>query len=247
VSGKVSQAANLLASAWRSNTRLVSLPPSAQPTTLDEAHAIQDETARLLGETIRGWKAGVTRPLRGGVLASRLLPSPARLSAAHMHRRLVEGEVAFVLDSALPARDREYTRDEVAAAVSACVAIEVVDSRFEDQAAQPELDRVADLFGNSALVYGPPLRAWRDLPLATVHVSLTIDGKTIVDRNGGHGSGDPLNACVLLVNALRTAGGIARGTIVTTGTYTGAPVMAVGSTAVMTIEGLGSAQVTFTP
>jgi 2-keto-4-pentenoate hydratase len=241
------QAASLLASAWRSNIRLKSLPPPAQPTTLDEAHAVQEEYARLLGEKIAAWKVGVSRPVRGGVLASRLLPSPARIDARHMLRRIVEGEVAFIFDRALSAREREYTTEEVAAAVSACVAIEVVDSRYADQAALPELDRIADFFGNSALVCGPKVANWRDLSLATLRVTLTIDGKSVVDQRGGHGTGDPLHACLLLVNALRSSSGVAAGTVVTTGTYTGAPVMPVGSTAVVTFEGLGSAQVTFTP
>jgi 2-keto-4-pentenoate hydratase len=247
VNARVAEAATLLAGAWRSNARLVSLPPSARPATLDEAHAIQGETARLLGEKIAGWKVGVARPVRGAVLASRLLPSPATLHAAAMLRRLIEGEVAFVFNRVLAPRDRDYGRDEVADAVSACVAIEVVDSRYQDQAAQPELDRIADFFGNSALVCGQPVRDWQKLPFATVHVSLTIDGKPVVDQRGGHGSGDPLHACVLFVNALRLSTGVAAGTVVTTGTYTGAPMLPVGSTAVVTIEGLGSAEVTFIP
>jgi 2-keto-4-pentenoate hydratase len=69
----------------------------------------------------------------------------------------------------------------------------------------------------------------------------------VVDQRGGHGSGDPLHACVLFVNALRPSTGVAAGTVVTTGTYTGAPVLPVGSTAAVTIEGLGSAEVTFIP
>jgi 2-keto-4-pentenoate hydratase len=146
----------------------------------------------------------------------------------------------------MPPSPRDYTRDEVAAHVSACVAIEIVDSRFNDQAAQPELDRIADLFGNSALVFSEPISDWQKLPLDKIHVSLTIDGKTIVDQNGGHGSGDPLHAVVLLVNGLRTSTGVASGQVVTTGTYTGAPAMGIGSTAIVTFENLGSAEVTFT-
>ncbi|HVZ14973.1 MAG TPA: fumarylacetoacetate hydrolase family protein [Bauldia sp.] len=243
----VEEAARLLSAAWRSGVRLVSLPPSAKPATLDEAHAIQLETARLLGEKIGGWKVGVARPVRGAVLASRLLPSPAKLHAATMLRRLVEGEVAFIFDRPLPARGHDYSRNEVADAVSACVAIEVVDSRYQDQAAEPELDRIADFFGNSALVLGPPVHDWRSLPFATIHVSLSIDGKALIDQRGGHGSGDPLQACVLFVNAMRLGAGVPAGTAVTTGTYTGAPMLPVGSTAEVVIEGLGSAQVTFVP
>jgi len=246
-SARVDHAAVLLANAWRSNVRLESLPPFARPATIDEAHAIQDAMARLLGETIAGWKVGVSRPIRGAVLASRLLSSPAVLHAAKMIRRVVEGEVAFVFHRALPPREHDYDREEVAEAVSACAAIEVVDSRYENQAEQPEFDRIADFFGNSALVLGPQVREWRHRPFATVHVSLTIDGHSIVDRQGGHASGDPLHACVLFVNAMRVSAGVPAGMAVTTGTYTGAPALPIGSTAVVAIDGLGQAQVSFIP
>jgi 2-keto-4-pentenoate hydratase len=244
---KISEAAALLASAWQTGIRLDSLPPSVRPASLDESHAIQRATADRLGEKTVGWKAGIDRPIRAPVFASRLFKSPARIPARRMLRRMIEGEVAFVFDRDMPPASRDYTRNEVAACVSACVTIEVVDSRFKDQAVQPELDRIADLIGNSALVYSEPVTTWQNLALDKIHVTLTIDGKTIVDQPGGHGTGDPLHACVLFVNGLRTSTGVSKGQIATMGTYTGAPVMEIGSTAVVTFAGLGSAQVTFAP
>jgi 2-keto-4-pentenoate hydratase len=215
---RIEEAATLIATAWRTHVRLAGLPPSAAPTSIEEAHAIQDAVAAKLGQSAGGWKAGVTQPIRGMVLASRLLPGPARISATLMRRRVVEGEVAFVFNADMPPSPHDYARDAVAEHVTACAAIEIVDSRYEDMTKVFELERIADLFGNSALV----------------------------DRAGGHPSGDPLNACVLLVNDLRRSTGVRRGQIVTTGTYTGAPVLAIGSTATVEFDGLGSTAVTFT-
>jgi 2-keto-4-pentenoate hydratase len=243
---RIEEAATLIATAWRTHVRLAGLPPSAAPTSIEEAHAIQDAVAAKLGQSAGGWKAGVTQPIRGMVLASRLLPGPARISATLMRRRVVEGEVAFVFDADMPPSPHDYARDAVAEHVTACAAIEIVDSRYEDMTKVSELDRIADLFGNSALVYGPPAPDWRSLDLAKIHVRLMFDGEAIVDRAGGHPSGDPLNACVLLVNDLRRSTGVRRGQIVTTGTYTGAPVLAIGSTATVAFDGLGSTAVTFT-
>jgi 2-keto-4-pentenoate hydratase len=243
---RIDAVAALLAEVWRTHKRLEALPAAIRPQTLDEAHAVQDATLSRLGETAGGWKAGVDRPIRGAVPASRLLKSPASLQATHMHRRVVEGELAFLLRHDMPPAARDYTRDEVAEAVSLCAAIEVVDSRYENQAAQPELDRTADLLGNGALVCGEPLHDWRRLDLATIPVHLTIADHPIVDRRGGHATGDPLHACVLLVNALRRSGGLTAGQAVTAGTYTGAPVMAVGSEAVVAFDGVGGAAVRFT-
>jgi 2-keto-4-pentenoate hydratase len=243
---RVEAAATLLADAWRTHKRLEALPEAVRPLTLEEAHAVQDATLEKLGEAAGGWKAGVNRPIRGAVMASRLLASPASLSTALMLRRVVEGEIAFRFNRDLPPADRDYTREEVAAAVSLCPAIEVVDSRYEDQASRPELERVADLFGNSALVCGEPIDDWQRLDLANIHVRLLIDGVPAIDRRGGHATGDPLHACVLLVNDLRRSSGVRAGQVVTAGTYTGAPSMMPGSEAVVEFEGVGRAAVRFT-
>ena len=80
------------------------------------------------------------------------MPTPARMPAAEVPPCGVEGEVAFIFRRDLPARARAYTRDEVAAAVDACAAIEVVTqplSRLRN--AVSNLEKLADSISNGAL------------------------------------------------------------------------------------------------
>ena len=132
----------------------------------------------------------------------------------------VECEIAFRFDRALPPRAAEYGYDEVAAAVTAFMAIEVVDSRFSTYPKTPLLDRVADFMSNGAFVAGDPIANWRSLDLTQAEVELVIDGVSIVRNVGGHIARDPLLPAIALVNDLRQAG-IAAGCLMTTGTYTG--------------------------
>src|SRR4051812_23722613 len=128
----IDEAATLLIAAHR-GPPLAGLPESCRPATLEEAHAIQEAVAAKLGERIAGWKVAATpegRIIRGGILASRVVQSGARLAAGQTPLLGVECEIAFRFEQALGPRVAAYDYDEVANAVTAFMAIEVVDSRF---------------------------------------------------------------------------------------------------------------------
>src|SRR5437870_10167266 len=113
----IQNAVALFIEARRTGHLLEALPASCQPATLDDAYAIQEATVAALGDTIAGWKVGA--PIDGQVvwgvlLRSRMLTSPARISAAQVPLRGVEAEIAFRFERDLPARGREYDYAEVA-------------------------------------------------------------------------------------------------------------------------------------
>ena len=58
----VRAAAKLLADAWRDMTTIEALPPALRPRNFEEAYAIQDEMAALIGKTTAGWKIGPASP-----------------------------------------------------------------------------------------------------------------------------------------------------------------------------------------
>jgi 2-keto-4-pentenoate hydratase len=245
----VHQAARNLIDARRSGRLLEELPLSCRPSTVDEAHAIQDATVVGLHDAVAGWKVasgGDGEVVRGIILQSRVFATPARISASLVPLLGVEAEIAFRFDRALPARDRAYTYDEVADAVSALPAIEVVDSRFRSYRDAPVLQRFADCVSNGAFVQGVPQPGWRGLDLKTIEVTLTIDSREIVHRLGGHPTGDPLLPAVALVNHLRTREGVAPGRLMTTGTYTGLNYAKPGQAVTAIFAGFGAVQVEFT-
>jgi 2-keto-4-pentenoate hydratase len=244
----VNEAAALLVEARTSGPRLERLPASCAPQGVDDAHAIQDATVALLGEMLAGWKAGSTPEgsfVRAPLLRSRVFESGATIPAGLTPMLGVEAEVAFRFIRALPPRERPYTRDEVADAVIALAAIEVIDTRYVDNDRAPVLDRLADFVSNGAFVAGVEQPRWRDIDLAGLHVTLSIDGAPIVDRIGGHPSGDPLGPAVDLANAQRLRGGIGAGQFVTTGSFTGVNRARPGQAIAAVFEGLGAAQMRF--
>ena len=238
----------MLSEARQRGQPLAELPVAYRPTTVDQAHAIQMATAAFLHDTIAGWKVATTPEgllVRGGLLRSRVYAGDTSLAASLVPLLGVEAEIAFRFDRDLSPRAASYTYEDVASAVTAFPAIEVVDSRFPNYPNAPFLDRVADFMSNGAFICGAPKAAWRSVDLAELDVELIIDGQTIVRRVGGHPTKDPLLPAVALVNDLRASIGVNAGKVITTGTYTGLNFARPGQTVMATFHGFGSVQVRF--
>jgi 2-keto-4-pentenoate hydratase len=244
----IDQAAAILVKARRSMEPLTGLPDALKPKSIPEAHAIQDAVSHQLGKLIGGFKAMAPvngEPTRGMIYGGTIFPSPASIPSAIVPQCGVEGEVAFIFRRDLPARDAPYTRNEVAAVVDACAAIEVVHSRFSANSAVTNLEKLADSISNGAFVYDAPRANWRDLQLGKLKVTLTVNGKTEMEKVGGHPTGDPLGIVVVLVNLWREKGGVRAGQFVTCGSFTGLKFLKPGDVCGVRFEGLGAAQVTF--
>lgn len=243
------QAAALLVQARRSMQPIAGLPEECRPASVTDAHEIQDATTAAAGKTVGAFKAmtpGDGEPNRGVIYAGTILPTPARMPAAEVPACGVEGEVAFIFRRDLPARSRPYTRDEVSAVVDALTAIEVVHSRYADRNAVSNLENLADSISNGGFVHAPPVADWRGLALGGLKVRLTVNGETVIEKEGGHPTGDPLGVAVALVNMMRDTTGVRAGQFVTCGSWTGLKFLKPGDTCGVSFEGLGSAEVTFT-
>ncbi len=246
---QIEQAAALLVQARRSMQPIAGLPEPMRPASIAEAHAIQDATTAALGRRVGAYKANAPAnddPVRGVIYDGTILPSPARIPAAEVPSCGVEGEVAFLFRRDLPARSTDYTRDEVAAAVEALAAIEVVHSRYADRTKVSNLETLADSISNGAFVHATPVADWRGLELGKLKVTLTVNGETALDQVGGHPTGDPLGVAVALVNLMRAKGGVQAGQFVTCGSCTGLKFLKPGDVCGVRFEGLGAAEVTFT-
>jgi 2-keto-4-pentenoate hydratase len=242
------RAAELLANAHRTGERLERLPQASRPRNGDEAYAIQPAIAARLGERIAGWKVAVVPDfgvLPGIVLGSRIFANGAAIPATQMPMLGVEAEIAFRFDRDLPPRDRDYARSDVEAAVTAFVAIEIVDTRYRDYAATPAIERAADFMSNGGLVTGDIRTDWRTIDLAALEARLLIDDVEIVRQVGGHVAKDPLIPAIALATYLRTRGGIAAGQVATTGTYTGLNYAKPGSTVRAVFTAFGAAELRF--
>jgi len=247
---QIAEAAALFVKAHETRKPFAELPESCRPTSNADGYAIQDAVAAALGAQIGGYKAIAPKdgePTRGPLYSKNIKPTPARYPAAAVRPCGVEGEVAFRYMQDFPPRATDYTRDEVAAGIQACAAIEVVGIRYEDHSKMSVFERLADNNFNGGFVYAEPIADWQKLDLANIHVVLEVNGKVVVDHNGGHPTGDPLGVAVALVNMLRTGAGIKQGQYATCGTYTGLRFLNPGDVCIVRFDGLGEAQVGFVP
>ena len=245
---EIALAATLLSEARRSGTPLGELPEACRPASVSDAHAIQDAVTDALGYEVGAFKANAppdAEANRGVIYGRDIHPSPARIQASTVPLLGVEGEVAFRFTRDLPARQEPYSEQEVAAAVEACAAIEVVHSRYVDHTARSSLEKLADGISNGAFVPGETVTEWRGLDLRRVHVELEVNGQTVLSQDGGHPTGDPLGVATALVNMMRTGPGIRRGQYVTCGSFTGVRFLRPGNTCAVRFSGIGEARVAF--
>jgi len=245
---RIRDAAELLVEARRTRRLLPALPDRASPRLIEDAHAIQEAAAELLNDSIAGFKVATSpegRTIRGGLLRSGIVRSGAILPSSRIALFGVEAEIAFRVDRDLPARETEYSYDDVADAVTAFAAIEVVDSRFDTYPQTPLLHRLADFMSNGAFVCGDVIADWRGCDLVNCDAELVVDGASIVRNIGGHQAKDPLLPAIALANDMRSGTGLVAGAIVTTGTYTGLNFAKRGQTVEAIFHGLGSASVRF--
>ncbi|MCU1322763.1 MAG: 2-keto-4-pentenoate hydratase [Acidobacteriaceae bacterium] len=220
------EAANLLLDARREMSPIVDLPVELQPTTLDEAYAVQLIMAEAYGE-IGGWKIGAptpeATPMFGPMPRIWIRPSGVGLGAATHRYRGLEAEIAFLLGKDLPVRATPYTRDEVIAAIASChPVIEELESALVDPGAAVKFSMVGDLQMHGGLVFGPAYADWRSIDFTHEHVTLSIDGVVRVEKTGSNTSGDFLRLLPYLANegSART-GGLKAGQWITTGSWTG--------------------------
>jgi 2-keto-4-pentenoate hydratase len=245
---QIARAAALLVGARRSGTPLDGLPVDATPASIADAHAIQDAVTAGLGRPVAAFKAMAPangEPTRGVIYAHTIHASPAKVAVSEVPQCGVEGEVAFVFRRDLPARAAPYSRDEVAAAVDACAAIELVSSRYRDFANASTLVKLADAIANAAFVHAAPIADWRALEFGKLKVTLTVNGAPVLEQAGGHPTGDPLAVAVALANMMRGQGGVRAGQFVTCGSYTGLRYLKPGDVCGVRFDGLGAAEVTF--
>lgn len=247
---EIAAAATLLVAARRAGRRIGPLPTACRPASVAEAHAIQDAVTAALGAQVGAFKANApagAEPTRGVIYAPTIHASPARIPTAEVPQCGVEGEVAFRFHQDLPPRPTPYTREEVAAAVDACAAIEPVTSRYADADAATPLEKLADSIANGGFVHGAIVRNWQRLDLGKLKVTLTVNGVPVLEQIGGHPTGDPLGIAVALVEMMRPTTGVKSGQFVTCGSCTGLRYLKSGDSCSVTFDGLGSAELTFTP
>jgi 2-keto-4-pentenoate hydratase len=241
---QLTDAANILLDARRTNTPIADLPADLQPTTLEEGYLVQDMMAIAYGE-IGGWKVGAPTPEATPIFAPMprnwISASGSTLAEQTARYRGLEAEVAFLLGEDLPPRTTPYTREEVVSAIASChPVIEVLESGLIDPTAATRFSMIADLQMHGGFIYGPACPEWKTIDFTTEDVTLAVDSIVRVERTGSNTSGDFLKLLPWLANegAART-GGLKAGQWITTGSWTGNIQALPGSTVDATFAHMG--------
>jgi 2-keto-4-pentenoate hydratase len=252
----VRSAAKLLADAWRNMTTIEGLPPALRPGSFEEAYAIQDEMAKLIGQKTVGWKIGPAssgllrregfdEPGVGRLFEPNIYRSPAELPHGRITDAKLECEFALRLSADAAPRDKPYTAEELVPIVVLCPVFDVAGYRFVAPEANSQFDRVADMGGAGALVVGDEIPQWQDLDLQTLQVDLRIDGGPPVTNFEGDYRSNPLEVLVWLANFLSRRGiGLRTGDLVSTGSATHAPALYAGASAIAIFGDLGELRLT---
>lgn len=229
------QLARSLADAWRAG-RTIPLPAAdAAPRSREEAFAVQDRMAVLLGDRVAGWKVGATvravqileghdGPIPGRLFASRVFTSPAEVPASLFGGYKIECEFAFRFREALAARRTPFTRAEIEPLLVFHPGLEVAGTRYAAGSAgrRPTThDAIADNGTGGAYVLADALADWRGIDFERLPIDARIDGGDAIQVYTGDYRRDPVDIVVETVNDLSARGiGLAAGDLLSTGSLT---------------------------
>jgi 2-keto-4-pentenoate hydratase len=232
---QIKQAARRLADAWLNRSDLREMPPpSLRPTSRQEAYAIQDEMARLIGLSVSAWKLGATSPavrlmeghsgpVVGRVFSSTFFQSPASLPADQFPGARIEAEFAFQYLEDLPPRSEPYDSAELRRKVVLHPALEVIGNRYS-QKPKPKLstfDEIADNGTGWGLVVGRPYEDWASVDLGNLAINLRVNDGSSAKNFLGNDRCVPFEVAVECANMLSERGiGLFKGQFVTTGSVT---------------------------
>lgn len=221
------------------------------------AYAVQNlitQESLSRGRTVVGHKIGLTsaavqrqlgvdQPDSGVLFADMRVLNGASVPAGQLLQPKVEAEIAFILAADL---DDDLSEERIRLAAGVAVpAIEIVDSRIRDWSIRI-VDTVADNGSSALFVLGEPAASAVDIDFVSRTMVLTEDDATVSQGRGADCLGSPLIALQWLARTARDNGSPLRaGHIVLSGALGPMVPARSGSTYETTIDGIGSASVTF--
>jgi 2-keto-4-pentenoate hydratase len=199
--------------------------------TSEDAYNVQRRVANVLGP-VGGFKFA-QRPGQAAIMApiysADIHPSGATVPSDGDPVG-IELEVGFRILAPLPALTDPDFFDKLHTCVTPLAAIELVQTRLQDDSsASPEL-RLADNQINGGLVIGSEVTEWKGGPLSPVSAQLDFDNQQVLNGEVKLPFGDAFDCLTRLVRMIgEHCGGLQPGQVVITGSLNGLPYLAPGA------------------
>jgi len=246
---KFSLAATELLSRRVAGTKAPRLPADIRPETIEEALLVQEQMAAQRNDSIGGWKCLL--PFDDKVIVGPIFSDTVQTGAVcHLlvdkNKARVEPEIVFVLNKDLPAKDTDYTEDEINAAIGSChMALELMQSRFTDDTDAEFPEKLADVLLNQGLFIGPEIDREKAFTASNINLTFT-QGDIIRNMEGTHPNPLPHLPVYWLINYMSKRGtSFIKGQALTTGSYKGIVDVDFDIETTIAYEGIGEYKVTF--
>ena len=96
-----------------------------------------------------------------------------------------------------------------------------IAGQLADKHDKATLSRWIKLFDLAAMVFGAFRKDWQKFDFSKTRVSMKQGSRTIIEKTGGHPTGNPAKPAVVLANLRRGTTGLKAGTFIVTGSFTG--------------------------
>ncbi|WP_439498771.1 fumarylacetoacetate hydrolase family protein [Bosea sp. (in: a-proteobacteria)] len=210
----------------RRSRSLVDIETLPVPADLESAMTVQADVSSDMGYAHQGWKVSISdgRGIVGLMPGPFLKPGDTYRSVPGAELR-VEIELAIRLGRDMPRRPgKPYSRAELLEHChSACVGVEIVESRIADWTQVPFPLWLADGLGHGGYLIGQdvPFEVFDEIGDLTCTVEL--DGDVLHDKPAVHANGDPLAPVLAWANRKSESalGGLVAGQVITTGSLCG--------------------------
>ncbi|UAJ12602.1 hypothetical protein [Polymorphobacter megasporae] len=211
-------------------------PPDASPRNIDEAQQVADLVRDLFARPILGYKYYIQARIQQAPMLSPIYDiwdSPAVLSEEISQHRWIEPEMAFRCVRDFPAREKQYSYQEIVEGLEAVPVFEIIGPRFrfDSQAHMrglvnkyrdnPRFDGIADNHASGGYVVGEAVRDWQDVDFLKMRVTMDAGETRMVDTIGGNPLVDPFISMFPLINVMRSRQGLFVGQLLATHSYSG--------------------------
>ena len=230
---KYKEAANLLMNCAGEGSKIIQLPDTLFPSTLEEAYTVQAYIETPNNPRV-GWKLaatskagqkhiGVSGPIVGRITSKMSLSLGHFVTTKANNMMVAEPEFVFVFNRRIEPRDWSYTKEEAMELVSELkLGLEFPNSRFIRFETVGESSLIADNACAHEFMLGPTApEIWRQLELSKHKVVGWIGSKSRFEGVGSNVFGGPVNALLWFLNeASKRQFVINEDDFVTTGTTT---------------------------